>query len=154
MTAGGAHARALEAQIRWLLHGHAETVVPGDGLPLIRARIARRPWWRRALAHLTASKTAAPGGAGTAATAAPLGGTTAMTIISRHARDLHAGDVITADPDHDDRPVRWRVSRPPVRTRDGEYALADVVDLATGESHVTYYPALQSLTVEPAGGAA
>lgn len=76
------------------------------------------------------------------------------TIISRHARDLHAGDVIVRDPDHGDRPVRWRVQRPPVRTRDGEYALADVVDLATGESHVTYYPALQSLAVEPAGGAA
>lgn len=75
------------------------------------------------------------------------------TIIQRHARDLHAGDVIVHDPDHD-RPVRWRVSRPPVRTRDGEYALTDVTDLATGESHVTYYPALQSLAVEPVGGAA
>ena len=67
MTAEGAHARAREAHIRRLLHEHADRVVPGDGLLEIRARIARRPWWRRALAHLTASKTAAPAGPGTAA---------------------------------------------------------------------------------------
>jgi hypothetical protein len=66
VTAGGAHARAREAHIRALLHEHADRVVPGDALLEIRARIARRPWWRRALAHLTASKTAAPAGPGTA----------------------------------------------------------------------------------------
>ncbi|MEV4671006.1 hypothetical protein AB0K34_05065 [Actinomadura sp. NPDC049382] len=66
MTAEGAHARAREAHIRALLHEHADRVVPGGGLLEIRARIARRPWWRRALAHLTASKTAAPGASGTA----------------------------------------------------------------------------------------
>jgi hypothetical protein len=74
------------------------------------------------------------------------------TIISRRARDLHAGDVITHDPDHD-RAVRWEVARPPARTRDGEYALTTVTDLATGAEHVTYYPALTALAVEPAGGA-
>ncbi len=152
MTAEGAHARALEAHTRRLLAEHAATVAPGDGLPAIRARI-RRPWWRRALAHLTASKTAARGA--TRAAAKPndcLESKDMTTIISRRARDLHAGDVITHDPDHD-RPVRWRVSRPAVRTRDGEYALTTVTDQATGEEHVTYYRALQTLTVEPAGGA-
>lgn len=65
MTAEGAHARAREAHTRALLHEAAGLVVPGDGLPEIRARIARRPWWRRAL---TASKTAARGATRTAAT--------------------------------------------------------------------------------------
>lgn len=78
----------------------------------------------------------------------------AMTIIPRRARDLHAGDVITADPDHDNQPVRWRVTRPPVRTADGEYALADYTDLASGGHGIAYYRVLTELPVEPAGGAA
>jgi hypothetical protein len=84
-----------------------------------------------------------------AATAAPLKERTAMTIIHRKARELHAGDVITYDPDHD-RHVRYRVTRPPVRTSDGEYALADYVDLATGARGIGYWPALTELHVEPA----
>ena len=74
-------------------------------------------------------------------------------MITRHARELHAGDVILHDPDHD-RPVRWRVSRPPVRTRDGQYALADYTDLDTREHGIGYWPVLTDLPVEPAGGAA
>jgi hypothetical protein len=75
------------------------------------------------------------------------------TIILRHARDLHAGDVITHDPDHN-RPVRWRVTRPPAITSDGEYALADYTDLETRAHGIAYYPVLAELPVEPAGGAA
>lgn len=169
MTAEGAHARHCEQHIRRLLAEHADTVIPGDGITAIRARIARRPWWRRAwdavrafdrwMATGFASITLTPhstNGAPDAPGTPPI--TTAvkeptMTIISRHARDLHAGDVITEDPDHDDRPVRWRVQRPPVFTRGGEYALTNVTDLATGDEHVTYYPVLQLLSVEPVGGA-
>lgn len=85
--------------------------------------------------------------------AAPLGGTTAMTtIIQRRARDLHAGDVITHDPDHN-RPVRWRVSRPPVAAGGGEYALAHYWDLKSGAEGIAYYKALVELSVEPVGGA-
>jgi hypothetical protein len=65
MTAEGAHARAREAHIRRLLYEAAGLTVPGDGLPEIRARIARRPWWRRALAHLTRSTNGAPAATGT-----------------------------------------------------------------------------------------
>lgn len=114
MTAGGAHARALEDRIRALLHEHADRIEPGDGLPAIRARI-RRPWWRRALAHLTASKTAARGATRTAATAAPLGGTTAMDTVQREAQQLRPDDIITRHPDHPDRQVWYRVARWPRR---------------------------------------
>jgi hypothetical protein len=152
VTPDGAHARHREQQIRRLLAEHADRIVPADGLAVIRARIARRPWWRRLIPART-------NGAPVVETGTPPNTTaekepTMPTIIQRHARDLHAGDVITADPDHGDRPVRWRVTRPPVRTRDGEYALTDVTDLATGQSRVTYYRVLTSLSVEPVGGAA
>jgi len=84
-----------------------------------------------------------------AATAAPLKGHTAMTIITRKARELHAGDIITHDPDHD-RPVRWRVTRPAVRTSDGERALAHYRDLDDGGEGIGVWPALAELPVEPA----
>ncbi|WUI02070.1 hypothetical protein OHR68_09770 [Spirillospora sp. NBC_00431] len=100
-------------------------------------------------------KTAAPGW--TPGTAAKADGwkepKTMTTIIPRHARDLHAGDVITHDPDHD-RPVRWRVTRPPAITSDGEYALADYTDLDSGGHGIAYYRVLTDLSVEPVGGAA
>ncbi|GGV33939.1 hypothetical protein GCM10010182_67200 [Actinomadura cremea] len=106
-------------------------------------------------AHRLTEKNGAPVAPGTPPNqAAPLGGTTAMTtIISRRARDLHAGDVITHDPDHD-RPVRWRVSRPAVQTGDGEYALAHYWDLDSGAEGIAYFGALVELPVEPVGGAA
>lgn len=81
---GGAHARRLEGRTRALLAEQAGLVVPGDGLPVIRARIARRPWWRRVFSRRAMprpylmpaveaviadlkKKTAAPGASGTAA---------------------------------------------------------------------------------------
>jgi hypothetical protein len=61
VTPDGAHARYREARIRALLAEHAATVVPGDGLPVIRARIARRPWWRRLIPTRTNGAPAATG---------------------------------------------------------------------------------------------
>ncbi|TDB86461.1 hypothetical protein E1264_17845 [Actinomadura sp. KC216] len=70
-------------------------------------------------------------------------------MINRHARALHVGDVIRYDPDHQ-RDVRYRVSDPPVRTRDGEYALAGFLDLDTSTPGIGYWRALADLPVEPA----
>lgn len=153
MTAEGAHARALEAYTRRLLHEHAATVVPGDGLPLIRARIARRPWWRRVLAHLTASKTAARGATRTAAKAEPIREDTAMTtIIQRRAREVRAGDIIVRDPDHS-RAVRWRVTARKL-TADGT-VIVDYFDITDEpEPGIAHFDALTLLDVEPVGGAA
>lgn len=106
---------------------------------------------RRALAAEAGriDKAAARGASRATATAAPLKERTAMTIITRKARELHAGDVITHDPDHD-RPVRWRVTRPAVRTSDGERALAHYRDLDDGGEGIGVWPALAELPVEPA----
>lgn len=114
MTAEGAHARALEDRIRALLLEHADRIEPGDGLPDIRARI-RRPWWRRALAHLTASKTAAPGW--TPGTAEPNSYRELkdMDTVQREAQQLRPDDIITRHPDHPDRQVWYRVARWPRR---------------------------------------
>lgn len=71
-------------------------------------------------------------------------------MITRHARDLHAGDVITADPDHQYRPVRWRVTKPASRTTDAECALVDWVDLDDGGQGLGVWPALALVPVEPA----
>ncbi|TDB83422.1 hypothetical protein E1264_28505 [Actinomadura sp. KC216] len=81
-AADGAQARHREQQIRRLLGEHADRVVPsGDGMAAIRARIAsRRPWWRR-LIPARKSRTAAPAGPGTAATAERLEGSTAMHTL-------------------------------------------------------------------------
>jgi hypothetical protein len=76
------------------------------------------------------------------------------TIIQRHARDLHAGDVITHDPDHGDRPVRYEVERPPVIVGGGTYAVWSYIDLETGKQGTQYFKVLTELRVEPAGGAA
>jgi hypothetical protein len=73
------------------------------------------------------------------------------TIITRHARDLHADDVITYDPDHD-RDVRWRTTRPAEVTLDG-VAIIDYVDEVTGATGIAYYGSLRDLPVEPARGA-
>lgn len=133
MTAGGAHARALEDRIRALLHEHAATVEPGDGLLEIRARIARRPWWRRALAHLTASKTAAPGlQPEAAAKAAPIREDTAMPIIHHEDASVYGKGVVH-------HPLSGRpefkglidgADGPAVRIQDGDLVLT-IDDLAT-----------------------
>ena len=72
--------------------------------------------------------------------------------IPRHAREIHAGDIITADPDHENRPVRWRASNRAEVTGDG-VAIIDYVDQADGVKGIAYYGGLVTLTVEPAGGA-
>jgi hypothetical protein len=130
---------AHETVLRRALTAEAERTQPMPALPAIQTRTR---------------KNGAPAATGTPPTSADhLEGTPAMTIISRHARELHAGDVIVHDPDHD-RPVRWRVQRPPARAGNGEYAIAAVTDLADGKPRYVYYRALQDLSVEPAGGAA
>ena len=72
--------------------------------------------------------------------------------IPRHAREIHAGDIITRDPDHENRPVRWRASNRAEVTGDG-VAIIDYVDQADGVKGIAYYGGLVTLTVEPAGGA-
>jgi len=177
---GGAHDRAREAHIRRLLAEHAATVVPGDGLPRIRARIARRPWWRRVWDRLTAhtcdpredpfdptdvrcricgqrpdDETAAP--ADTEAAVEPDGWKEPkdMTIIQRRARNVHAGDIIIRDPDpgHGGAPVRWRVDGRTLRA-DGVVIVyyTDVADEPT--PGVAWCDALTEVAVEPVGGAA
>ena len=168
----GAHARHREQQIRRLLAEHAEQTFPGDGLEEIRARIAQpRPWWRRwwdaaraldrYLATGVASIALTPNKQ-TAARVAPraaepndcLESKDMTRSIPRRAHDVHAGDIITADPDHNDRPVRWRASRRAEVTGDG-VAIIDYVDLDDGSAPgIAYFGGLVTLTVEPAGGAA
>ncbi|WP_433465735.1 hypothetical protein [Spirillospora sp. CA-128828] len=135
----------------------ADTVHPAfDGLALIRARIAEplRPWWRRLLALIPrTSRTAAPEAPGTAdRKAVSQKGITAMTIIRRPARDVRAGDIITADPDHNNRPVRWRVQAPPKVTADG-IAIVDFADLTGVKPGVAWFDSHKELSVEPTGGA-
>lgn len=70
--------------------------------------------------------------------------------IPRHARDLHAGDVITADPDHKNRPVRWRVADRPKIDGYG-VALIDYADLDDGAARgVAWFDGGRDLPVEPA----
>lgn len=70
-------------------------------------------------------------------------------MITRHARDLHAGDIITHDPDHD-RPVRWRVQTPPKIDGFGiaQFDYADLNDHA--RAGTAWFDGTQDLTVEPA----
>ncbi|MGI5418690.1 hypothetical protein [Actinomadura luteofluorescens] len=142
-----------------LLQLAGNTVVPSDGLERIRARIAqpRRPWWRRALAHLT-RKNGAPGcnpGTPDHCTTNGWKEPKAMTtIIRRRARDVRAGDIITADPDHNGLPVRWRVSSRPKLTGEG-VAIIDYVDISDEpRAGIAHFDGLVELAVEPVGGAA
>ena len=126
-------------RVRAALAAYAVSVQPRPPRSLIRDRIR---------------KTAAPEAPGTAAEAERLEGSTAMTIIQRHARDVHAGDIIVRDPDHGDMPVRWRVSSRPVLTLDG-VAIIDFVDISDEPSKgIAHFDSLTVLTVEPVGGAA
>lgn len=173
---GGAHDRAREAHIRRLLAEHAATVVPGDGLPRIRARIARRPWWRRVWDRLTRHacdyqgdplfpddvrcricgerpcKNAAPADTGTAPIPTAVKEPTMTTIIQRRAREVRAGDIICRDPDHS-RAVRWRVTARKL-TADGT-VIVDYTDIADEpRAGIAHFDALTVLDVEPVGGAA
>lgn len=95
-----AHARHREQEIRRFLAETARCTVPGDGLPVIRARIAaRRPWWRRILPART---NGAPAATGTPPTrkAEPIRKDTAMThdLIdpsSPQGRQIAASKVLT-----------------------------------------------------------
>ncbi|MFD0902379.1 hypothetical protein [Actinomadura sediminis] len=142
-------ARRLPACRRWTCSGRLHPVwePTTDQERFLRDVLA-------AEAECLTEENGAPGWTpGTPPTATDCRGVDAMTIISRRARDLHAGDVITHDPDHD-RPVRWRVSRPPVAAGGGEYALAHYWDLDSGSEGILYFKALRELPVEPVGGAA
>ena len=144
-----------------LLQRAGNTVVPSaDALERIRARIAmpRRPWWRRALLALTPrKKNGAPGWTPGTPDHCKTDGwkePKAMTIIQRRAREVRAGDIITADPDHNDRPVRWRVADRPT-VNGANVAVIDCADLDDqAKPRIAWFDADAALTVERDGGQA
>ena len=139
--------------------GVADAVATVAGHILARLRDdltpAQETVLRRALAAEAEriNKTAAPGwNPGAAEPNDCLESKDMTRSIPRHAREIHAGDIITADPDHENRPVRWRASNRAEVTGDG-VAIIDYVDQADGVKGIAYYGGLVTLTVEPAGGA-
>ena len=139
--------------------GVADAVATVAGHILARLRDdltpAQETVLRRALAAEAEriNKTAAPGwNPGAAEPNDCLESKDMTRSIPRHAREIHAGDIITADPDHENRPVRWRASNRAKVTGDG-VAIIDYVDQADGVKGIAYYGGLVTLTVEPAGGA-
>jgi hypothetical protein len=95
-------------------------------------------------------KNAAPGCDPEAAEAEPTRKDPAMTIVTRKAFEVRAGDVIVTDPDHPDRDVRWRAKAPAKRTA-SDRTLIDCTDLADGRDVLAVFASLDEVSVEPAG---